>query len=486
MSTDLKITQQETENRQLKVTIVVPEDRVEKALRAEVRKLGKRISVPGFRPGKAPFHLVVQRYGRDALMEGIIDDMGQGILVEALDQIDIQPFAVPILEEAETTPLTYHIVIPLAPEVDPGDYRQLRVPLNEIDEEAVQQAVQAQIEDLRGQNKTWQPVERPIAYGDLVTASLKITVNDEVVLENDDWDFIPDESDYTMAPDFDAAFIDMQIGEGKTFSTDIPEDANSAWAGSNATFEIEVKGIKGQGLPALDDAFAQEVSQYGNYEEMLTGMSEAIREKLQHDEEHAHHHRLLDALREQATLNFPPVLVDERIDFLVQQQEEFYKTYGIESTQQLLTLLNKTKEQYRAELEPQARKDVEIELLYDKIAALEQFEISDYECHKFLEDALQDDSKKLAELSEALDNDPRYRAYIELLIKRGRAGDLVAAIAKGEEVPAPGEHPVLTAPLIEDEEAIQEEDVATDESEATSEPPESTEEEVTLEVADND
>ena len=83
--TDLKITQQQLENQQLLLTIEVPDQRVEKAMRAAAKKLARQYRIPGFRPGKAPYHVIVSRFGREALLADVADEMGQDIFQEALD-----------------------------------------------------------------------------------------------------------------------------------------------------------------------------------------------------------------------------------------------------------------------------------------------------------------------------------------------------------------------------------------------------------------
>lgn len=456
MSTDLQITQQENENRELLLTITVPESRVEQALRKEVRKLGRRLRVPGFRPGKAPYQIIIQRYGREALLEGIIDDLGQEVVSEALQSGEIEPYAQPLLEDVDLNPLTYYVRVPLEPEVDPGDYRSLRVAYEAVSDEAIQEETNKRLQEIRDAHKTWQPVERPIEYGDLVTTSLKVTVNDEVVLENDDWDFIPNEESYTLAPEFDAAFVGMEIGEKKSFSSDIPEDADSPWAGQTAHFEVEIKGIKAEIAPELDDDLAQEVSSYETAEELRNAVEESVREELTAKAEHDFSHKVMDTLREQSTLRYPSALLENQISLLIDEQENYYKQLGIESTEQLLKLTGKTMDAHREDLKPRARERLENELLLDAIVEREQFEISDYEAHQFLAEILAGNPEKQEEYSKLLDDEPSYRAYIKTLIKRDRASELIQKIAKGEEVPAPGEHPVLAPPEVADEESADE------------------------------
>ncbi len=167
------------------LTIVVPDDHVEKAMRATAKKLAKQYRIPGFRPGKAPYHIVVGRFGREALLEEVADEIGQDIFVEAMEEAKMEPYAQAALKEVTFDPLTYQVEVPLPPEVDPNNYREVRVPYTEPSEEEITEAAQAEIDRIRERFKTWQPVDRPIEYGDLVTISVKITVDDEVVLEND-------------------------------------------------------------------------------------------------------------------------------------------------------------------------------------------------------------------------------------------------------------------------------------------------------------
>ncbi len=191
--TDLKITQQKLDDQQLLLSIVVPDERVDKAMRKMAKKMAKQYRIPGFRPGKAPYHIIVSRFGREALLEEVADEIRQVIFVEAMEEAGLEPYAPSVLKDVSFDPLTYQIEVPLPPEVEPNNYREVRVPYAEPTEEAIDEAVQAEIDQIRDRFKTWQPVERPIEYGDMVTISVKVTVDDEVVLENDDWDVFPDD-----------------------------------------------------------------------------------------------------------------------------------------------------------------------------------------------------------------------------------------------------------------------------------------------------
>ncbi len=134
--------------------------------------------------------------------------------------------------------------------------------------------------------------------------------------------------------------------------------------------------------------------------------------------------------------------------------------YGFESTQQLLELQGKSREEYRQELEPDARIRLEERLLLDAIAEQEQLEVSDYELETYLREAGLD-PEQTEKLIDALKHEENYRAFIRRLVLRKKAFELLKAIARGEDVPEPGQHPVM--------EALAAEEVEPEESEATQE-----------------
>ncbi len=454
--TDLKITQQQLENQQILLTIEVPDQRVEKAMRAAAKKMAKQYRIPGFRPGKAPYHVIVSRFGREAMLGDVADEMGQEIFKEALDAAELDPYAQATLRDVTFDPLTYQVEVPLPPEINPNNYRELSVPYTDPSDEDIAEAVQKEIDDIREQNKTWQPVERPIEYGDLVTISLKVTIDGKVVLENDDWDFVPDAKDYTMAPEFDTTFIGMGIDESKNFVATFPEDSDSPWEGEEGHFETKVIGVKSEELPEMDDELAEETGEYDTFEEMQESIFERVQNQLQFEAQREYQDTVLNAMIEEATLSYPPATLENEIDTLIDGQASYFRSYGIDSIEEYLRMMGKTQEEYREEMRPNAKTRLERQLALDAIAEREQFEISDYELDQYLVGMLEHDPEQLASTREQVAENETYRACIVTLIQRVHAEELVVEIAKGEETPEPGQHPIMEAPP-EPEEADDEE-----------------------------
>ena len=453
--TNLNITQQSLENRQVLLTVEVPDTRLEEAMRKTVRKLGKDIRIPGFRPGKAPYHIVVQRLGRERLVADVAEEMIDGIYEEALQSTGLQPSGPGNLTEITLEPLVYRFEVPLPPEVDPGDYRALRLPYEEPSDEVIASQAQAEIESMRAGQASLTEVERPIQYGDLVTISLKVTVDGEVALENDDWDVMPDEEHYTLAPEFDAAFIGMTAGESKSFDATFPVDGDSQWAGQQGHFEFDVIAVKGETLPELGDAFAALVGDHENYEDLYQEVYGHIAGHVYEDAKQAYEKEVMARLQEQATLRYPPAEIERMVDRIATEQESIFKSYGFESREEFLRLQGQTEEHYRADLRDEAEKRLRRELLLDAIVQKERIPVSDYERSDYLTNAVGDDEDTLPRLLDLLKTSESYRDYITAFLARRKAHELLIALARSEDVPGLGEHVAAEAPIPEPTEQME-------------------------------
>jgi len=444
---DFNITKQILEDsHEMLLTVEVAPERVEKEVRAMAKKLGKKVRIPGFRPGKAPAGIVLARLGREYVLqevaEKMVDEAHQAAIQTVLEDVD----GAATLREVNLEPLTFEFVAPLKPEVDLGDYRNIRVPVEEVDEADVLKLVDEEINNLLEQNKVWAPVEdRPVQYGDLVTIDLKQSVEGEEVLAQEDWDFVPSEVDYTMSPEFDANIVGMALGEQKTFSLVFPEDAPSKWAGKENTFDVTVKAIKVEELPELTDELVLENTSYESVEEFKEAIETDARAFMEDEAEREFQKKLWEAIRESATVRYAPDTLSLEVERLEAEQEELYKSYGFESIDGLLKLQGKTREQFRHELEPKAKSRLEEELVLDKVVEEEKLDASNYEVEQYIRSVgLGEEEEK--RFVQRLQEDEYYRYYITLLALRRKARDVLSAIAKGDDVPAPGEHPVIETP----------------------------------------
>ncbi len=450
---DFTITQQTLEDsHEILLTAVVSPERTEKAVRAKARQLGKKVRIPGFRPGKAPVKIILSRLGREYVVQEAAEEMIDEAHAAAIETVKEEVASGAALRDIKVEPLSFEFVAPKIPEVELGDYRSLRVELETVEDSEVEAAVAEEIESLLKTNEVWVPADdKTVAYGDLVTVDIVMTIDGQEELNEDEWELVPSETEFTMAPEFDAAIVGMKVGESKAFSLSFPDDALPKWAGKEAEFAIEVKAIKTKNMPELTDDFVAEYTSFETVADYKEDLAREARVQLEAEKENAFQTSLWEQLKEQSTIRFAPATLYYEVLRLEAEREDLYKMYGLESIDQYLKLTGGgTREAFRKSLEPEAQSRLEEELVLDKVIAEEKLDASLYELQRYLRDAgleAEDEERLLKQLEE----DEAYRLYIRMLLLRKKAHALLTSIARGEAVPEPGQHPVEDAPEEQEE-----------------------------------
>ncbi|MFQ5401446.1 MAG: trigger factor [Anaerolineae bacterium] len=350
----LTIHTEEDEQRQLLLEIEVPEERVKKAMRRTARRLARDMRIPGFRKGKAPYHVIVQRIGREALRAETVDDLVPGVFEEALEQVDTELYGTPSLNDLKMDPLVLKFTLPLPPVVELGEYRELR---KEIEEVAVSdEALEEALEQVRIRHQKSEPVDRPVEAGDLVAVSGRGLVlpgetedeageaedGAEAAEEDagDEPDILFDEERIALLMDSDKLFagtpfvenlIGLSAGDEKSFSFVFPDDfEDEELAGRKAEIEITVLDVNSRELPELDDELAKLEGDF----ETLDELRDSLQEELLQQAQSAAREQLIDEwvndLREGATLVYPPSAVEEEIGEMLETFKGRVKNSGWE------------------------------------------------------------------------------------------------------------------------------------------------------------
>ena len=378
----LTIHKEENDVREVKLTVEVSEDQVEKAMRTKARELGREMSFPGFRQGKVPYRVVVQRLGRNAIRAEAIDDIVQTVFVEAMEEAEVEPYGQPTLDEMNPEPLKFEFTIPLEPVVTLGeDYREMRREIESvtITDEAVEEA----LEQVQTQHQTTEEVDRAIEFGDLVTlggqavlAPVEVevvdedTVDEEVVDEESvdeetvdvetvdeavvdeetvDEEAVEEEAveveeqEETAEPEpeilFDqerlelvmdgekvfpgTPFIDnlvgLEVGSEASFSFTFPEDYEEEdLAGREASFDLYITEVKSRDLPDLDDELAKLDGNYETLDEMRAGLREQLEKQAENQAKEDLIESMIDDLLVDADIQYPPAAIEMELDEMVQ------------------------------------------------------------------------------------------------------------------------------------------------------------------------
>ncbi|CAN5802990.1 trigger factor [soil metagenome] len=445
----LNVTTEPRENRQLAITVEVDQARVDQELRKAARKVAKDYRIPGFRPGKAPYNVVVQQFGLPNLYREFVDQLAEEMYKSAIEQEGIQPYAQAALEDVKLEPLTYTLLIPLEPEVKLGDYRTLRVEEDapQVDETAINE----RLEQYREQNSGWNEVTRPSAYGDTLNIDVKSVIVPEegatdaeetVVLNENDWDVTPDQENPMEPAGFDEELLGLTPGEEKTFNLTWPADSQSVHAGKTARFNVKINGIKAFEKPELDDAFAQLVGpDFATLDDLKAKIHEELLTQAKASAEETYTEKALDEVLSISQLEYAPVVVEDQIDSMVSEFDRQLRQFGIEGVENYLKQVGQTLEDYRERLRPDAQKLAERNLILSEILRTESLQASDAEVEERIIAMLGgEEAAKTESAQSVLEQlrDGSSRAMIESQVLREKALQRLLAIVRGEEVPAPG------------------------------------------------
>lgn len=378
--------QKEKSQGELTFTIVIEADDIQKAKKDVARKLSRELRIPGFRPGKAPYQVVV-RYlgGEQALLEAVLDEHLVGWLEEALkpymDEIaDLDLLDRPEIKGLEegAEELTIILRVPAKPAVvELGPLPDLSdVDVETISEEEIEESIREILEELREEQATWIPTSGPVEYGDLITVNLEgRLLTGETVLELKEHEvrlppqeageekspkvLVAGQESQALSPDrFWEPFRGMRVGETREFSVAYPEDwPHQPFAGRTVMYRVTLLDLKKPVLPAIDDELAQLVGDFETLEELR----QKIREDVVTEAETAKKERLklalLNKLVEASHIELSPRIVDRRVEEELEEIEDLLSAQGL-SLDIYLEQQGKTREAYVAELRQELETDI--------------------------------------------------------------------------------------------------------------------------------
>ncbi len=371
----MKVTAERTQDCQAIVRIEVDQERLEDYLERAYRRLVQRTDIPGFRRGKAPRAMLERYLGRHRLLQEALDIMVPEVVEEAIRQEGLEPYDRPQLTVLQQEPPIIQATIPLAPEVDLGDYRNLRLPKDEVTVEPGE--VDKALEELRHRYALRQPVDRPAQWGDIVRLDIRGEVEGRPFLQEEDIEVQLKEGQELWLPGLAQAILGLGKGQEKTFTLALPQDwPRRALAGRPATFTLRVHQVKEEVLPELNDDFAREVGEgFPDLQALRRRLEEDIRQRKEAEALRQRREQAVDALVAAATIRFPPVLLEEEMDRLLREEA---RALG-RDVDRYIQEMRRSWEERRQELAERARQRLCRSLALSRLAELENLQVSDQE-----------------------------------------------------------------------------------------------------------
>jgi trigger factor len=468
----LNIEKQYQEDHSVKLIVEVDQEKMNVYKRRAATKISARSKVPGFRPGKAPYEIIVRTVGEAAVTEQAVDLFIDSEYSNILKEADVNPGAAGTLESVDSVePPKFTFRIPLAPEVDLGDYHSVRLPYEWAAPD--EQAVEAALEELRQMYAATENVDRAVEVGDYVL----VDVNSETPELNRTGfaTFVRSEDRDTEWPynGFAKELLGLKVGENKTVQHSFPEDWEvEELKGNDVEIEVTVKTVRGVILPDLDDELAKKTGAGDTLDALKEAVKKDVERRSQDEYDDKYFVELIEKVKEGATIKYNSHSVEhegehilsELSNRLAQQNMDLDTYFKVRET---------TREKFiEEEVNPVAKKRLERGLLLDEVVREEKIQIDNSMLEEEYNNTLMGLAQQGMDLSKIPGGKKGQRQLSEAIAMESasramtrKALDMLKSIAMGEYKPV--EEAVVEEAVEEVEEVKEETVVAEAVEEAT-------------------
>jgi trigger factor len=382
---ELKIETLPREDHQVTLTVLLDPEQMEAAKHRAARRISERKSIPGFRPGKAPYDVVVRTFGEGVLVEDAVDLLLDEVYPKALKEANLEPGAAGSLEKVEDLDKRPKFVftVPLAPSLELGNYRSIRLPYDWTapDESKVDES----LEELRQLYAKTETVNRPIQKGDFVMIDLlgvktKAAEGEAPVMDRPGLPIfirMDEKADEFPFPGFSNELVGLSANESKSFNHKYKkDDKNENLQGQTILFNVTVKMVRGSILPDLNDNFARQAGPFENLNALRESLKAnlATQSKAQYDDDYFA--RLMEKIKEGAVIKYPPQVVDHEVEHVMGDLKTRLASQNLDMVAYLKSREMDEEKFMAEEARPIAIKRLERSLIMEEIARVEKIEVS--------------------------------------------------------------------------------------------------------------
>lgn len=483
----MNIQTERLENNVARLTVEIDAERLEKAKQTAARALSGRVTIPGFRKGKAPYRILVNYVGEAAILEEAVESLSNELYRQALKESAIDPYAVGALEDFSLDPKpTFKFTVPLQPEVDLTDYRTVRVP---FDAPTVEDAdVERAMAQLQEQQAVVEESVTPAQAGNRVTLDIHSHFvdddeddddDDDADDEGDDHDDDEDDSDddddahdhhdqdgepyihehdlvlslregddEPVAPGFTAAMLGVSKDEDREFVLEFPEDEKYEDAsGRKVHIHVHVKKVEVVTLPEWSDNLAARITASEETPLTMLELRVRMRENLQKNAEaHArseYERKALDQMVVMASVSYPEEMVIDQIDSILEDLDRNLRQQGL-TLNDFMRITGKSKEDVQKDYRETAVESLKRGLVLREIVKAEQLTVTDEHIEQEIDRMTERFGAQAAQF-RSLFARPEMRANIKNDLLQREAFQRIGEIARGEApelAPAAADRPV--------------------------------------------
>ena len=382
------------------------------ALKKSYNKNSKKFNIPGFRKGKVPMNMVKKFYGVEVLFDDAINACIDKTYGVALEENNVRPVDYPqieVVEVGEGKDLVYKAKVTTYPEVTLGDYKGLEV--EEVSYEVKEEDIEKQLADMQARNARVETKEEgTVENGNIAVIDFKGFIDDVAFEGGEGKDYPLEIGSGSFIDNFEEQLVGLKVGESKDVNVTFPEaygkeDLN----GKPAKFEVTVKEIKVKELPALDDEFAKEVSEFDTLEELKADLKEKavkaneLRAKREMEE------KVINAVVDNAKVEIPEAMINREVENMVRDLEMRLGQQGL-SLEQYYEFTGSTEDKMKYYMKENAERKVKTDLVMSAVTEAEAIEATEEEL-----------KAKAEEVAKMYSNGAETEKMVDLLLNAQRA-----------------------------------------------------------------
>lgn len=427
----MKVLERKNENHQEIFKVELEKSETDAAMEMAYEHLVKEVTIDGFRKGKAPREVLESHVGKDNIFDQAMKDALPELIDNMLVEHKVRAYATPAVRVTSREPVIFEATVPLPPEITLGDYNSIKMKPQTVAIE--DKAIDEILERAQHQAADWEATGAPAELKDMLVMDIESNIEDKPYVIEQDANFQLQAGWRFPVPGFAEELVGVNIGDEKEFTLKMPDDfADKTKAGKDVIFNIKVKDIRREKLPELNDDFARRAAPGS---EGMEKLREAIKADMQHraeeTESKAFEEKVIDALVEKSKIEFPPLLVDNEVDRMIQEYIDRVRN-TTQNEDEFKAVLNMTSEEkLRETYHAQAEQRVKRNLVVSKVVETEKIEVPESDVDLQIAALTAEAGDKLQDQITYL-NKPEHRDTLRWWLIAGKARKMLVDKAQAD------------------------------------------------------
>ncbi len=405
-------------------------------------KQRKNITIPGFRKGKAPRAFIEKYYGEGVFYEDALEAIYPDAVASAIEEAKLEPVNTPYdleIPEMGNDGVTMKFKVTVKPEVELGEYKGLKATKKST--KVTADEVKAELARMQEQNSTVSDVDdRAVKKNDIVVIDFEGFVDGKAFEGGKAEKYELTIGSNQFIPGFEDQIIGHKIGDEFDVNVKFPEDYQADLASKDAVFKIKLHGIKVKDIPALDDEFAKDVSEFDTLDELKKDIKKQLEKRKNDDAENELHNTLLEEVAKGIKAEIPEAMIEKTIDDDVNEYSYRLQSQGLK-LETYLKYTGMDMKGFREGFKERAETQVRLNLALEKIIEKEKIEVTEEDIeaeYKKYADAynMDIDTIKKAVSAESLKPELASRKAIDLIVDSAVVTEEKAAKKTAEKKPA--------------------------------------------------